>query len=99
MYEIFEKLLKQRGITAYKVSKDTGIAQSTFSDWKNERSRPKQDKLRKIAEYFNVTVDYLLGNEEIPVALSRDNGYDGLTDEQIEMIEIMKTEFRNRNKK
>lgn len=65
MYEIFVKLLEKYGVTAYKVSKATGIAGSTFSDWKSGRSTPKQDKLQKIADYFGVTVDYLMtGNEE-----------------------------------
>lgn len=64
MYEIFVKLLKQRGVTAYKVSKATGIASSTFSDWKNGRSTPKQDKLQKIADYFGVSVDYLVTGKE-----------------------------------
>ena len=99
MYEIFERLLKEHNVTAYKVAKATGISTSTLSEWKNGNYKPKADKLQKIADYFNVTVDYLLGNEEIPVALSRDNGYEGLTEEQIEMIEIMKEEFRQRNMK
>lgn len=64
MYEIFVKLLEKHGITAYKVSKATGIAGSTFSDWKNGRSVPKQDKLQKIANYFGVTVDYLMTGEQ-----------------------------------
>ena len=55
MYEIFLKLLEKYGLTAYKVSKATGIAGSTFSDWKNGRSNPKQDKLQKIADYFGVS--------------------------------------------
>lgn len=67
MYEIFVKLLEKYGVTAYKVSKATGIAGSTFSDWKSGRSTPKQDKLQKIADYFGVTVDYLMtGKEEEP---------------------------------
>ncbi len=42
MYEIFEKLLKKHGVTAYKVSKETGVTQSTLSDWKRGRSTQKQ---------------------------------------------------------
>ena len=69
MYEIFAKLLEERGVTAYKVSKATGIAGSTFTDWKNGRSTPKQDKLQKIADYFGVSVDFLItGKEETAVA-------------------------------
>ena len=63
MYEIFEKLMKERGVTPYRVHKETGVAQSTLSDWKNGKCRPKIDKIRAIADYFGVSVDYLLGNE------------------------------------
>ncbi len=64
MYEIFADLLRKKGIKVVTVSKATGIHPSTFSDWKSGKSQPKQDKLIKIATYFNVTVDYLLNREE-----------------------------------
>ena len=64
MYEIFSNLLQKYGVTAYKVSKETGVSQSTLSDWKRGISTPKQDKLQKIADYFGVSLIYLLtGNE------------------------------------
>lgn len=66
MYDIFVKLLEKYGVTAYKVSKATGIAGSTFSDWKSGRSTPKQEKLQKIADYFGVTVEYLMTGKEKP---------------------------------
>ena len=66
MYEVFERLLSEHGITAYKVAKATGIAASTFSDWKSGRSTPKQEKLQKIADYFGVTIDYLMTGKEDP---------------------------------
>lgn len=64
MYEIFLKLLNEKGVTAYKVGKATGIAGSTFTDWKNGRSVPKQEKLQKIADYFGVSLDYLMTGKE-----------------------------------
>lgn len=64
MYEVFEKLLDLFGVKTSEVCAATGIAQSTFSDWKNGRSTPKIEKLQKIADYFGVTVDYLLTGEE-----------------------------------
>lgn len=71
MYEVFENLLKKHNITAYKVAKDTGISYSTFSDWKAGRSTPKQDKLKKIADYFGVSLDYLItGKDETPAPSS-----------------------------
>lgn len=67
MYSIFEQLLQKHGVSTYRVSKDTGIAQSVFSSWKNGISTPKQDKMKKIADYFGVTVDYLMtGKDEKP---------------------------------
>lgn len=66
MYSIFERLLQKYGITTYKVAKETGIAQSVFSSWKNGISTPKADKLQKIADYFGVTVEYMMTGKEEP---------------------------------
>lgn len=60
MYERFERLVKARGITAYRVAKDIGLATTVFSDWKSGKSKPKADKLKKIADYFGVTIEYFL---------------------------------------
>lgn len=65
MYERFEELLKEKGITPYKVSQETGVSQPTLSDWKRGASTPKTDKLQKIADYFGVSLDYLTGKSEI----------------------------------
>lgn len=64
MYSIFEQLLQKHGVSAYKISKDTGISQVTLSNWKNGRSTPKQDKLKLIADYFGVSLNYLMGLED-----------------------------------
>lgn len=53
-----ETLVKNRGITFYKLAKDLGMAPVVFSDWKTGKSKPKLEKLLKIAEYFGVSVDY-----------------------------------------
>lgn len=64
MYEIFESIINERGITAYRVYKETGVSQSTLSDWKNGKSIPSAQKLKLIADYLGVTVDYLMGAEK-----------------------------------
>lgn len=64
MYSIFEELLQKHGVSTYKVSMETGIAQSIFSSWKRGISKPKQDKMQKIADYFNVSVEYLMTGKE-----------------------------------
>lgn len=60
MYQKFEQLVKARGITTYRVAKDIGLAPTVFSDWKSGKSNPKVDKLKKIADYFGVTIEYFL---------------------------------------
>lgn len=64
MYEIFAKLMELKGCSAYQVSKATGIAQSTLSDWKKGKTAPKIDKMQKIADYFAVPVEYLMTGKE-----------------------------------
>lgn len=67
MYDIFEKLLNEYGVTAYRVAKETGISTATLTQWKNGTSTPKQDKLQLIADYFGKSVDYLLTGKESEV--------------------------------
>ena len=64
MYDVFEKLLKERGLTAYKVSKDTGISQSVLSAWKTGVSQLKQDKIKILADYFGISIDYLMTGKD-----------------------------------
>lgn len=58
MYEKYRQLRDDKGVTDYRVSKDTGITKSTFSDWKNGRSKPKIEKLQILANYFEVPLKY-----------------------------------------
>ncbi len=60
MYEKFEQLLKKTNKTAYQVSKDTGIATSTLTEWKKGKYKPKVDKLKILADYFGVSIEYFL---------------------------------------
>ena len=60
MYEKFVELLDKFNKTTYQVSKDTGIGQNVFSNWKTGRSKPKTDKLKILADYFNVSIEYFL---------------------------------------
>ena len=60
MYERYVELRNQKGVSDYRVAKDTGIPKSTFSDWKSGRSKPKIAKLKILAGYFDVSVDELI---------------------------------------
>ena len=63
MYEKFQELLDKYGKTAAQVSKETGVASSTLSEWKKGKYTPKLDKLQKIADFFNVPIDYFSTTE------------------------------------
>lgn len=63
LYKKFSTLLEKTNKTAYRVSKDTGIAQSVLSDWKRGISNPKVDKLKKLSDYFGVPLGYFLEEE------------------------------------
>lgn len=60
MYAKYAELRDSMGYTDYKISKATGIARSTFSDWKHGLSKPKADKLLLIAKVLNVPVETLI---------------------------------------
>lgn len=59
-YATFEQLLNERGVTIYRVAKDTGISLSTFYDWKKGRYTPKLEKLKTIASYFGKKIEDLI---------------------------------------
>lgn len=66
MYEVFEQLLQKHGVSPYKVSKDTGVTQTSLSNWKTGKSTPTTKTLQRLADYFGVTLDYLMTGKEEP---------------------------------
>ena len=64
MYAKYAELRDAKGANDAQVADATGIARSTFTDWKSGRSTPKVEKLMKIADFFGITLDELVrGNE------------------------------------
>lgn len=64
MYEVFEQLLQKYGVTPYKVAKESGVTQTALSNWKSGRSTPTTKTLQKIADYFGVSIDYLMTGKD-----------------------------------
>lgn len=60
MYEKFAELLEKTNKTAYQVSRETGISTSTLTNWKQGKYTPKVDKLKILANYFGVSIEYFL---------------------------------------
>ena len=63
-YENFEKLCQINSVKPSHVSKATGISTATLTSWKKGTYTPKQDKLQLIADYFQVSVDYIMTGKE-----------------------------------
>lgn len=61
-----KKLRTNRGLYQKDIAKILGIAVSTYSYWENGTNEPDQKSLVKLADYFGVTVDYLLGRTNQP---------------------------------
>lgn len=64
LYQRIKKLCDERGITINKLEKEIGVGYSSIQKWKNTYN-PSMDKINKIANYFNVSLDYLLGRTDI----------------------------------
>lgn len=60
MYQKYEKLRNDKGVTDYEVSKQTKISTATLSEWKKGKYQPKIDKIMLLADYFGVSVTYFL---------------------------------------
>ena len=60
-YSRFEQLCKAKGVTPTQAARDNKIAQSVVSMWKTRGSTPKAATVQKLADYFGVTVNQLLG--------------------------------------
>ncbi len=64
LYDRYCRIRDNAGYKDADVASGTQITKSTFSDWKCGRYTPKQQKLQKIANFLNVSFDYLMtGNE------------------------------------
>ena len=61
--QAFKTFLKQKEITRYRLSKDTGISIKRLDDWYFGRFNPSLDKLIIIRNHYKCTIDYILGRE------------------------------------
>lgn len=87
MYEIFEQLLQKYDVTSYKVAKEAGVTQTALSNWKTGKSTPTTKTLQRIADYFGVTIDYLMTGEE------KENNKYYVNEETAEMAQTL---FKNK---
>lgn len=60
-----EEMLKTEGLTQSKLASGIGVNQSTACNWLNGKKEPSIESLWKLADFFDVSVDYLIGRKEI----------------------------------
>lgn len=70
MYDVFEQLIQKHNVTPYRVAKEAGVTQTALSNWKSGRSTPSTATLQKIADYFGVSIDYLMTGSDGPKELA-----------------------------
>lgn len=87
LFQIVKTLCREKGITQKELAKIIDVSQNTIKNWEN--NLPNGDTLLKIADYFGVTTDYLLGRSsnklltrknERDIQKSLKQIYDGLDD-------------------
>ncbi|MBS1399235.1 MAG: helix-turn-helix transcriptional regulator [Clostridia bacterium] len=61
--ECLKKILQERGLTRYKLKKETSISRKSIDDWFHGVCNPSIDNLIILAEYFDCSMDYLVGRE------------------------------------
>lgn len=83
-YDNYIRLCAEKGVSPSGAAIEIGLKKSNVTYWKNNRSKPSDVTLAKIADYFSVTVDELTSDAEPPVAK------DLLSEEQTRIIEKIK---------
>ncbi len=63
-----KKLRKSKGLTQTEIAQFIGITQNSYSYWENDKVKIDNASIVKLADFFEVSVDYLLGREELTPA-------------------------------
>ncbi|MFC2696366.1 MAG: helix-turn-helix domain-containing protein [Candidatus Absconditicoccaceae bacterium] len=103
--ERLKNLRKKAGFTQVDVASKLGISQPAYASWERGVKKPTQENLVKIAQIFNVSIDYLVGNSEEKLdeldnieLLFRMNSK-GLTDEEKAIFKKELIDFMEERKK
>lgn len=85
-----KQLREKRGLIQEILAAELGITQQMLSEYERDVTLIKVDILKKIATYFNVTTDYLLGVSDVKRDLQRQMKMNETLDEYYDLIEIYK---------
>ena len=70
-----KELRKKKGLTLEELAKEIGVTKATISRWESGERGLKISQLQKLADYFNVSVGYLLGNTDMPRDIVKNYNY------------------------
>ena len=90
--ENIKKLRVARGLNQVEFAKILGVSKQCVSNWENDNVMPSIEMLVKIADFFNVTTDYILGRNE-----KKHLDVSGLTDEQISHVSLIVSDISKLN--
>lgn len=63
--ERIKELMVEKGLNQTKLAKGVGLKQNTISAWLLKKKEPSINSLWLLADYFNVSIDYIVGREDI----------------------------------
>lgn len=86
-WQRFSELCEQNHVKPGKVADSCGINRSNVSIWKSRGYIPRPDALKKLADYLNVSTDYLLGNEKSPAIKDDDEAKNSNGERAAEIID------------
>ena len=86
-----KELRKKHRLTQTELASFIGITQNTYSYWENDKVKIDNISLNKLADYFNVSVDYILGRNNIlkePVKQTTDSSLN-LSENQNQLLQLL----------
>lgn len=71
-YDTYSELCQKKGVSKSRAASEMGLSNSTVTKWKNTGAVPSGDTLAKVAAYFGISVDSLLGDAKKPISETED---------------------------
>ncbi len=94
LHENIRKLRQKHGISQVEFAREMNVTKQCVSNWENDNVLPSIEMLIKIADFFKVSTDYLLGRES-----TKTLDCTGLTESQIAHLRLIATDLTSINNK
>lgn len=84
--ERIEELIKRSGKSANAVLTECKLSHNSITAWKGGKAKPSLDAIVKLADYFNVTVDFIVGREQKPMPTSQEILFSKMNADEIKFV-------------